>query len=92
MASNVEELEKQFGQSGEMTPEQAGKAMGEFIKGMGNAARRLDESTRNTGKIPPEPTPSDNPAPDNSMTPEQAGNALGDFLKGFEQATKDMRE
>ena len=92
MTSHVEELEKQTGQSGEMTPEQAGKAMGEFIKGMGDTAKRIDERTRgdNTSNKSPEPSPSDNAASDNPMTPEEAGKALGDFLKGFDHATKDM--
>lgn len=51
MSSVMQDMEEQFGnideqleQSGEMTPEQAGKAMGEFLKGFSEAAGGKDDS------------------------------------------------
>ena len=45
MSSKFEGLQKQFEQSGEMTPEQAGKAVGDFLKGFSEATKDLPEQT-----------------------------------------------
>jgi polyhydroxyalkanoate synthesis regulator phasin len=44
MQKQFEDMGKQLEQSGEMTPEQAGKAMGDFLKGFNEATKDMDDS------------------------------------------------
>jgi hypothetical protein len=93
MISDVEGLQKKFGKIGkqfqdsdEMTPEQAGKAMGDFFKALEQTAQKLNnQENSNIAEKQPE-------QPNADMTPEQAGQALGGFLKGLEEATKGLSE
>lgn len=94
MMSNVEGLQQQFGNIGkqfqntdEMTPEQTGKAMGDFFKALEQTAQSFDKNNDSSDARQALP-----PSSNNKMTPEQAGQALGGFLKGLEEATKGLEE
>ena len=45
MPANFENFSKQMEKSGDMTPEEAGKAVGEFLKGIQESAQEKDSST-----------------------------------------------
>ncbi|GEM_PF-451389 len=96
MASNLENMKtpfenisRQLQQSPEIAPEEAGRAMGEFIRSMDEAARKNAEQSSNAnGNLSANNLNSENLK---EMTPEQAGQALGQFFKGLNEATKDMK-
>ncbi len=100
MASQVEGWQQQFetfgkqiGQPGDRTPEEAGKAVGDFLKGIESAVQdaNKDADAESSVNSLSEPASSDNDGYDgDSLSPEQAGKALGDFFKGFNEATKDL--
>ncbi len=93
MTAKVEGLEKQFEgitkqleQSADKTPEQMGKDIGDFIKGLGNATKNTRDNVdaNNTGNISPETLPSDNTAGDsmNNVSPQPSSDnaASGDTM------------
>ncbi len=90
MISDVEKIQQQFGNPDEMTPEQTGKAMGDFFKALEQSAQKFNnKENSNIENQQPPPTVD---SQDNNMTAEEAGKALGGFLKGLEEATREMRE
>ncbi len=100
MVSEVEQLEEQFGgiqgleDLENMTPEEAGKAMGEFFRGLSEAAGEIDngETKAAEGQARPAPSSADSPTEGEAMTPEQAGKALGSFLKGIAESTQEVQQ
>jgi Sec-independent protein translocase protein TatA len=88
MASKFEglgrQMERSIEKSGEMTPGEAGKAVGEFLKGLESGTKQLEsESDDPMGR-----NSEDRQANKKEITPEEAGKVLGEFFKGMEQATQ----
>ena len=87
----MEGIGEQFKDFENMTPEEAGKAMGEFFKGINDVAKEMEASSgQGAAANVEESTGTGQRAANEEMTPEEAGRALGEFFKGLQEATQDL--